>query len=122
MSKTYIRNCRQCDLVFETTQKNVKLCSDACKHERHKEQKRTSWAKAYEANPETQLERNRAYKKAVADEMQDLKPVLDRISFTPDNVEKIAAMIDYIESDRNLVWLLDYYWLSDAKEYLDEYN
>ena len=50
----------------------------------------------------------------------DLKPVLDSIDFTPENLIRISLMVDYLESEPRLAFLLDWYWLSDAKEYLDE--
>ena len=61
-----------------------------------------------------------AWNEEIKQQAVDLRPVLDSIDFTPDNHLKISLMIDYIESEPRLAFLLDWYWLSDAKEYLDE--
>jgi hypothetical protein len=58
---------------------------------------------------------------ATKEEAKRLRPVLDTLEFTPDNLPHIATMIDYIEADERLAFLLDWYWLSDAKEYIDEH-
>ena len=55
------------------------------------------------------------------EEAERLRPVLDEIAFTPDNLPRIATMVDYIEFNPSLAFILDWYWLSDAKEYLDEH-
>jgi len=56
------------------------------------------------------------------EEAKRLRNVLDALELTPANLPRIASMIDYIEADERLAFILDWYWLSDAKEYLDEHN
>ena len=139
--KTYIKDCMSCGAVFEAKHANTKLCSEECKtaHNRKRwkkydEQNREDRAtKALERfhneTPEKREQRN-ANKRALRSpaneasraEAKALRATLDGLEFNPDNLPRIALMIDYIEADERLAFLLDWYWLSDAKEYLDEYH
>ena len=77
-----------------------------------------------EENREHKLQYDRDHNapsvQAATAEAKRLKPILDNLSFTPENIPHIECMVDYIETFHRLPWLLDWYWLSDAKEYLDE--
>lgn len=63
-----------------------------------------------------------AWNEEISRQAADIKPVLENIDFTPENLTRISLMVDYLESEPRLAFLLDWYWLSDAKEYLDEYE
>ena len=135
--KTYIKTCHQCGVVFNANWYNVKICSEECKTERMRENSK----KHYEANKDEHNARARKWERenreraneaqrirqapahaATKEEAKRLRPILDSLEFTPDNIPRIAIMIDYIDSEPRLAFLLDWFWLSDAKEYLDEHN
>ena len=139
--KTYTKNCIRCGVVFEAKHHNTKLCSEECKtaHDRKRwnaydEQNREyrcakQLERFHNETPEEREQRNankRALKapanKATREEAKALRATLDGLEFTPANLPRIAIMIDYIEEDERLAFLLDWYWLSDAKEYLDEHH
>jgi hypothetical protein len=133
-------------VVYEAKHPSSKVCSEKCKKERKREQHdrwmqdegnrkrvRDHKDKWLAKNPEYHKEYYNCNKDKWADsghaaqwfeeakeEAQLLKPLLDSVDFTPENLPRIANMIDYIECDEKLTYLLDWYWLSDAKEYLDE--
>lgn len=137
--KTYIKDCLRCGVVFEAHHHNVKLCSEECKTENRLESYRRYYANIDDEVRERKYERNRVYHKdnrdkisqrawenqqhycaSLKEEARALKPVLDGITFLPENVLRIESMVDYIELEPRLAKMLDWYWLSDAKEYLDE--
>jgi hypothetical protein len=92
----------------------------------------------YAANPEKILEQNRKWYEANRgdvnerrrmwwlecnaeriEEAQALKPVLDQLELIPENIDKIEAMAEYIQSDNYLTHVLDWYWLCDALDFLE---
>jgi len=136
--KTYIKDCIVCDVVFEAKHHHTAYCSEECRLEKKRRYNDTYNKKYYEENREKILEQKRdpefrdrtnalrresrtPAQDAAREEAKLLKPVLDALVLTPDNLPRIASMIDYIEETRDLARLLDWYWLSDAKEYIDEH-
>ena len=138
--KTYTKTCTRCGVVFEAHHHNVKLCSEECKKKNLADSYRRYNQNMDEEIRERKYARNRKYHKDnraaisqrawenqqgycanVKTEARDLKPVLDDLEFTPDNLPRIATMVEYIELEPRLAKMLDWYWLSDAKEYLDEH-
>lgn len=137
----YTRKCMHCDVEFETSRHNRRLCSTTCQKARaaqktgdynrtyyyknHEQQKARCLAKYHANSEEINQGRSEVVRKLGGDasrEAKNLKPVLDAIEFTPDNLPRIARMVEYIESDQRLSYLLDWYWVADAIEYLQENN
>jgi hypothetical protein len=137
--KTYTKDCIRCGVVFEAKHHNIKLCSEECKKANKKEAQARYDSHRCERDKEKRYAANREYHKAnraaisqrawenqqgfcatLKEEARDLKPILDRLTFTPENTDRIERMVEYIEFEPRLARMLDWYWLSDAKEYLDE--
>ena len=138
-----VKTCAECGVTFHAKDNRVKRCSEACKKaaaasrcqtwaENNRERSReikTSWrgrnpeyhSDYYKANKDTWADTGHAmqwYAEA-SEEAKRLKPLLDAIEFTPTNLPIIIEMAEYIEQDAKLAHLLDWYWLSDAKEYIN---
>ena len=69
-------------------------------------------------------EADNSYRKHLRDEAKSeikvLKETLDAIEFHPSNKQLIQDLVDHITERRELVEALDYYWLADAQEYLED--
>jgi predicted Holliday junction resolvase-like endonuclease len=135
--KTYIKDCSVCGVVFEARHHHTAYCSEECRQEKKRRYNEAYNKKYYEENREEILEQKRdpefrertnalrrerrtPAQDVAREEAKRLKPVLDALEFKPDNLSRIACMVDYIEETHDLRRLLDWYWISDAKEYLDE--
>lgn len=133
--QTYIRTCDECGVTFEANHHRIRLCSEECRAERL----RIRQAAKYHADPDKaraiaakSREKNRdqinnrqnlaraAMSKSVKAEAKRWKPILDEVELKPDNLFLIQALVDELTSDSDLAWLLDWYWLSDATEYLEQ--
>lgn len=134
--KTYIKNCAHCGVVFEAAGPNGRYCSQSCKdatggpnrkrtecpdtRRRYKEYQKAYRETNREAkNIKQRLSRSSDYA-ALKAEVKRWKPILDEVELKPDNLFLIHALVDELTSDSDLAWLLDWYWLSDAAEYLEQ--
>jgi hypothetical protein len=136
---SYTKTCKQCGTEFTTHKKNKTLCSVVCQKDNQRRMNREyaqrnaetaklrvkEWRDNLTEEQRAKVNDQRNERRAPAqaetkEEAKRLRPVLDTLDLTPENLPHIEAMIDYIEGDDRLAFLLDWHWLSDAKEYLDE--
>ena len=134
--KTYTKTCAQCGAVFEAAGPAGLYCSQSCKDATGgPNRKRTecpATRRRYQEYQKAYREKNRGAKNikqrlsrssdyaALKAEVKRWKPILDEVELKPDNLLLIQALVDELTSDSDLAWLLDWYWLSDATEYLEQ--
>ena len=122
--KTYIKTCAHCGVSYETAIHQSRMCSAACAATKRaadtKRHKADTYARHRDRLCAVQREYRAAAPSAVKAEAKRWKPILDEVELKPDNLFLIQALVDELTSDRDLAWLLDWYWLSDATEYLEQ--